>query len=265
MNPVSSANRDANQKLVDQYTEIARLAGGLAHEIKNPLSTISLNMELLAEDFADPQTPQQRRALTKIQAVQRECRRLQDLLDGFLSFAKVRRPKLASINLNQVVRQVLSFFQPKAQQSRIEVVDYLATDLPTVLLDAEAFYGALLNLVLNAQQAMPNGGQLVVRTSPTPDGVALDLIDTAAGWTKTRGRRFSRRSSPPSPAVRAWDSLLPARSSRPMAVRFPSRASWAAAPSLRSSFRPPPASLPRQPVVSCRKKARLKAGMPAAS
>ncbi len=191
MNPVSSANRDANQKLVDQYTEIARLAGGLAHEIKNPLSTISLNMELLAEDFADPQTPQQRRALTKIQAVQRECRRLQDLLDGFLSFAKVRRPKLASINLNQVVRQVLSFFQPKAQQSRIEVVDYLATDLPTVLLDAEAFYGALLNLVLNAQQAMPNGGQLVVRTSPTPDGVALDLIDTGCGMDEnTRSQVF---------------------------------------------------------------------------
>lgn len=191
MNRPSQADRDANQKLVDQYTEIARLAGGLAHEIKNPLSTISLNMELLAEDFADPQTPQQRRALSKIQVVQRECRRLQDLLDGFLNFAKVRLPKLEPTNLNQVVRQVLSFFQPKAEQSRIEVIDYLATDLPTVLLDVEAFYGALLNLVLNAQQAMPNGGQLVVRTSPTADGVALDLIDTGCGMDEnTRSQIF---------------------------------------------------------------------------
>ncbi len=79
------------------------------------------------------------------------------------------------------VRQVLDFFRPKAAEARIEIVDYLASDLPTVLLDREAFHGALLNLVLNAEQAMPDGGQLVVRTYGTPDGVALDLIDTGCG------------------------------------------------------------------------------------
>jgi two-component system, NtrC family, sensor histidine kinase HydH len=173
---------DVNQKLVDQYTEIAKLAGGLAHEIKNPLSTIRLNMELLAEDFSEAaDNPLHRRALSKVQVVQRECQRLQDLLDDFLSFAKVRRLKLESTSLNQQVRQVLDFFAPKARQSRIEVLDFLASDLPLVLLDREAFYGAVLNLVLNAQQAMPNGGQLVVRTSATGDGVAMDLIDTGTG------------------------------------------------------------------------------------
>ena len=63
---------DINQKLVDQYTEIAKLAGGLAHEIKNPLSTIRLNMELLAEDFGeDAENPLHRRALAKMQVMQR--------------------------------------------------------------------------------------------------------------------------------------------------------------------------------------------------
>ncbi len=61
------------------------------------------------------------------------------------------------------------------------MVDYLTTDLPTVLLDCENFRGALLNLVLNAQQAMPDGGQLVVRTYGTAEGVAMDLIDTGQG------------------------------------------------------------------------------------
>ena len=173
---------DAHQKLVDQYTEIAKLAGGLAHEIKNPLSTIRLNMELLAEDFAgDADNPLHRRALTKVQRVQRECQRLQDLLDDFLHFARVRQLKLEPTGLNHVVRDLLHFFQPKAKQSKIELIDYLAADLPTVLLDREAFYGAMLNLFLNAQQSMPNGGQLVVRTSQTYDGVLLDLIDTGAG------------------------------------------------------------------------------------
>ena len=81
-----------NQKLVDQYTEIAQLAGGLAHEIKNPLSTIGLNIELLAEDLAG----MSRRAGAGLAKDRRradgECQRLQDLLNDFLTFARVRKP-----------------------------------------------------------------------------------------------------------------------------------------------------------------------------
>jgi signal transduction histidine kinase len=186
-----SSSNDVNQKLVDQYTEIARLAGGLAHEIKNPLSTIRLNMELLAEDISDSEAPRDRRALAKVQVVQRECERLQQLLDDFLGFAKLRRLNLEPSNLNQQVRRMLDFFGPKAKEAGIEVVDYLASDLPTVLLDREAFHGALLNLVLNAEQAMPGGGQLVVRTSAAGDDVALDLIDTGCGMDqRTRDKIF---------------------------------------------------------------------------
>src|SRR5262245_14009666 len=92
---------ELNQRLVEQYTEIATLAGGLAHEIKNPLSTIRLNMELLAEDFAEPQSPRDRRALGKIATMQRECQRLQNLLDDFLNFARQGRINLEPSNLNE--------------------------------------------------------------------------------------------------------------------------------------------------------------------
>ncbi|NUQ60881.1 MAG: sensor histidine kinase [Pirellulales bacterium] len=179
--PPASTASESERKLVDQYTEIARLAGALAHEIKNPLSTIRLSMELLAEELRNPETPRERRALAKVAVVERECQRLQELLDSFLSFTKVRKLKLEPSNLNQQVKQVLQFFQPKAHDAGIEVIDYLAADLPTVLLDREAFHGALLNLVINAEQAMPQGGQLVVRTSDRGDGVRLDLIDTGCG------------------------------------------------------------------------------------
>lgn len=171
----------ANQKLVDQYTEIAQLAGGLAHEIKNPLSTIRLNMELLAEDFGDAETPRERRALAKITTVQRECQRLQDLLDDFLSYAKPRRLELQSSNLNQEVERVFDFFRPQASDNGIELVRYLDPDLPPVPLDRETFHAALLNLVLNAQQAMPEGGQLVARTQVHDGRVRLDLIDNGSG------------------------------------------------------------------------------------
>ncbi len=176
-----SAKSDSGA-LLERYTEIARLAGGLAHEIKNPLSTISLNMELLAEDFAGQDDAKIRRSLRKIETVQRECQRLQTLLDDFLNFAKVRRLRQEPTVLNEQVKRTVEFFRPRAREVGIELVDYLTGDLPTVLLDREAFQGALLNLLINAEQAL-NGepGQIILKTYPTPEGVGLDVIDTGPG------------------------------------------------------------------------------------
>lgn len=175
------ARIDDSQRLIDQYTEIARLAGALAHEIKNPLSTIRLNLELLAEDFADSENPRERRALGRIQIVQRECDRLQTILDDFLKFTRADRLNLQPANLNEEIRRTLQFFLPRAREARIQLMDFLASDLPTVLLDRAAFQTALQNLIINAFQAMPQGGELVIRTVPSPDGVVIDLIDTGSG------------------------------------------------------------------------------------
>jgi len=182
---------DETRTLADRYTEIAALAGALAHEIKNPLSTIRLNMELLAEDFGPAESTRDRRALAKVNTVLRECQRLQDLLDDFLKFARLRPLRLESCSLNDQIERALDFFQPQAEESSIEIVRYLDPDLPAVRLDRETFQGALLNLLLNAQQAMPGGGQFVVRSKPTPSGVAIDLIDTGVGMDeKTRSQIF---------------------------------------------------------------------------
>ncbi len=171
----------AVQRLMDQYTEIARLAGALAHEIRNPLSTIRLNMELLSEDLDESQSPAAQRAAKRIDLVHRECQRLQDLLDDFLNYAKVRHLDLKPIDLNAEIAETLDFFEPEAQEASIEIIRYLDPDLPRVMLDPEAFRGALLNLILNAKQAMPGGGQLVARTTATNGNVAIYLIDTGCG------------------------------------------------------------------------------------
>ena len=178
---MAAGTAELHQKLIDQYTEIAQLAGALAHEIKNPLSTIRLNMQLLAEDFDEPETPAQMRAAKRVAVVQRECQRLQDLLDDFLNFAKARRLTLEPKNLNDEIDEALEFFQPRADEAGVEILCYLDPDLPRVQLDAEAFRGALLNLMLNAIQAMPDGGDLIVRTTATDKQVILHLIDTGVG------------------------------------------------------------------------------------
>jgi len=138
-------------------------------------------MELLTEDLEEVQSPAGRRAVKRIDLMHRECQRLQDLLDDFLNYAKVRRLDLQPTDLNAEVSDIFEFFQPEADQAGIEIVCYLDPELPSVLLDREAFRGALLNLVLNAKQAMPDGGQLVARTNAIKGTVALVLIDTGCG------------------------------------------------------------------------------------
>lgn len=172
---------DDNRRLQDQYTELAQLAGSLAHEIKNPLSVIRMNMDLLAEDFEDAETPRERRALTKIAMVNEQCGRLENLLNDFLRFARVSKTGLRPGNLNSQVERVLDLFAPQAHDSEVEVIRYLDPDLPSVMMDAQSLQAALLNLVKNALEAMPGGGELMVRTYVTRSGAALDLIDTGCG------------------------------------------------------------------------------------
>jgi signal transduction histidine kinase len=187
----AAQNGESLERLLASYDELAALAGSLAHEIKNPLSVIRMNMELLAEDFADAQTPRDRRALAKIEMVTRQCTRLENLLNDFLRFSKVRRLELRMGNLNEQVERVLDLFAPQASEQQVEIVRYLDADLPSIQLNAETLQAALVNLVKNALEAMPDGGQLIARTRMTRTGVALDLIDTGCGMDeKTAVKMF---------------------------------------------------------------------------
>ncbi|QDU30099.1 Sporulation kinase E [Anatilimnocola aggregata] len=178
------------EELRAQYVELAELAGSLAHEIKNPLSVIRMNMELLAEDFADPATPKERRALAKIEMVTRQCTRLENLLNDFLRFSRLRNLELRLGNLNEQIERVLDLFEPQAIENGVEVIRYLDPDLPSVKLDPETVQAALVNLVKNALEAMPTGGQFVARTRLTRTGVALDLIDTGCGMDERTAMRM---------------------------------------------------------------------------
>ncbi|MEQ8787928.1 MAG: ATP-binding protein [Pirellulaceae bacterium] len=172
---------DEQHPLLAQYNELAELAGSLAHEIKNPLSVIRMNMDLLAEDFRDAETPRERRALRKIDVVHKQCTRLENLLNDFMRFARLRTLDLKAGNLNDQIERVLDLFAPQAEENGVDILRYLDADLPIILLEERTLEAALLNLVKNALESMPGGGQLVVRTRVTRTGVALDLIDTGCG------------------------------------------------------------------------------------
>jgi two-component system sensor histidine kinase HydH len=167
----------------EQYAELAELAGSFIHEIKNHLSTLGLNLQLLAEDFAEPQSQRERRAHDRIQRLQGECRRLVDVSNDFLRFAHIKDLKREPADLAEVVDEMVDFFGPTARGAGIELKLYLPGDLPRLALDRELFKQALLNLMLNAQQAMPDGGTLTVQAEAQPGEVCLSLIDTGGGMT----------------------------------------------------------------------------------
>ena len=169
------------ERLLQQYQELAQLAGELAHEIKNPLSVIRMNMDLLAEDFRDAASQRERRALRTIDTVRSQCTRLENLLRDFLKFSHMRRLQLRPGSLNEQVERILDFYAPHAGERGVEVTKYLDPDLPSIRMDIESLEASLMNLVKNAIEAMPDGGQLTARTRVTRGGVALDLIDTGYG------------------------------------------------------------------------------------
>ena len=175
------ADIDDIDELRQRYSKLAALAGSLAHEVKNPLSVIRMNMELLYEDLEDSESLQARRASERVQIVNRQCVRLETMLNDFLRFTRFSSMVFTSGSLNEQVRQVLEFFESLARKQGIEVESYLESDLPSIKLDPQTLQAALVNLVKNAIEAMPNGGLLVARTRITRNGVALDLIDTGCG------------------------------------------------------------------------------------
>lgn len=187
----SAFNPDERDRLQAQNLELATLAGGLAHEIRNPLSTIRMNLELLAEDLGDEDIPAGRRMLERVGKLQKECANLEGVLNDFLQFSRAGQPDLSECSLNDEVEDFLRFIEPQAAEQGVELQPHFDANLPTVMLDSKLIRQVLNNLARNALQAMPQGGTLEFLTMPRDGGIVLEVIDTGEGMNgKTVSRMF---------------------------------------------------------------------------
>lgn len=165
----------------DHLTDVAELAGGFIHEIKNHISTFNLNLQLLADDFADPQTPRERRAKQRIDRLLDQCQRLVSVSNDFLRFVRSEDLRKLPTNIEDAVAEIVDFVEPTAKAANINIRTYVNNGVPAVSLDRDLFKQALLNLVLNAEQAMPDGGELTFLARSDDHSVYLDVIDTGCG------------------------------------------------------------------------------------
>jgi len=176
-----------------QLEELSKLTGGLAHEIKNPLSTVKINLKLVGEDLEDfgrtdsadsgssRNTEKLSRALRKLAVIEKETDRLEQILDGFLHY--VGRPdlQLTTVDINELVSDMIDFYSPQARTHAVTIHQGLHKEPLICKLDADMLKQVLLNLFINAQQAMSGGGELMVRTDRQGQKAVLEISDTGSG------------------------------------------------------------------------------------
>ncbi len=171
----------ARAKGHDNLVELAHLAGGLAHEIKNPLSTINMNLKLLSEDLGRYHDEEHARFQRRIGAIQQESQRLREILDDFLHYAGKHELHPQRVDLRQVVTELADFFAAQASVAHI-VLRTSAPEHPVLAdIDINLIKQALLNLMLNAAQAMTHGGELLIRVGADRARAVIEVIDTGPG------------------------------------------------------------------------------------
>jgi len=178
---------------MNDVEQLGRLLGELAHEIKNPLSTIKVNLKLVDEELADwdetgcdknslarsrQKFPRARR---KIGVISKEADRLEQILESFLRYADRAKPQLASVDINELMSDMVDFYLPQGNSHSLTIRQQFSAEPLICRADADMLKQAVLNLFINAQQAMTNSGELMVRTAKQDRFAQIIISDTGAG------------------------------------------------------------------------------------
>jgi len=174
---------EAQAQMDDRLAYVGGLAAGLAHEIRNPLNVLSMNLQMLEEDLVHrvgaEGTGDTRQYLGTLQG---EIRRLSSLVDNFLSYARPSAPRFASRNLNEVVSGTCQLVRPQFEAKGIALREQPSQVLPMVELDEGLIRQALMNILMNAVQILKTGGMVTVETGIAPDGgVQVAVTDDGPG------------------------------------------------------------------------------------
>lgn len=177
----SARRLTARAKGQERLIESGQLVGGLAHEIKNPLSTINVNLKLLSEDLARYHDEEHRRLAIRLDTVQIEANRVNDILDDFMRFAGKYELSVTLIDLRQAIEELLDFFAPQAAAGGVVLRSTLPDQPVNCRVDVNLIKQAMLNLMINAVQAMTAGGELLIRLSSQRGDAVVEVIDTGPG------------------------------------------------------------------------------------
>jgi len=161
----------------DRLSAISRVSSGVAHEVKNPLNAILLHVEVAKAKLARGDTEIQQ----QMEIISREILRLDRVVKTFLDFTRPMELKLATVPLQELVGEIVELARPQADASRIRVSVEQQAEGAEVRVDRDLLKQAVLNVVVNAMQAMPEGGELRFEAVAGEDTAEIRISDTGAG------------------------------------------------------------------------------------
>ncbi len=163
----------------DKLAALGTLSAGIAHEINNPIGIITSRVEVMLLEAEGGELPAELRK--DLDVILRHARRVASITQGLLSFARQSSGARGPVNLNQVVEEILQLVGKDMSRARVEVATKLEEGLPDIVADANAIGQVLLNLLTNAQRAMPDGGEIVIETSRLAGAVRVTIHDNGTG------------------------------------------------------------------------------------
>jgi len=177
----------------ERLAVVGSMAAQVAHEIRNPLGAIFLNLDLIGEEL-NVFVNSNRRSAAECQALLREMRsqvlRIRQVLQDYLRFARMPKSERAVVSLKGFLEEKLNFVQPLLDQRRVDLRKTFDPSLPPVYADAEQLWEVLLNLIRNAVDAMPAGGNLTVSTKRNDAEVLVSVSDNGRGMTEEEARNL---------------------------------------------------------------------------
>ncbi len=160
----------------DRLSALGALSAGIAHEIRNPLASIKGTAEILQEDFPPPH-----KKYDFLQILIKEVDRLNKVVENFLSFARPQPPDLGPCEVSAVINSVLELVKHPAHKTNVSIKTSFDLQRPDLIADEEQLKQAFLNIILNALQAMPHGGELSVATVHKAPWVEIYFQDQGPG------------------------------------------------------------------------------------
>ena len=170
---------------------IGQLAANVAHELNNPLQGIVTYSHLLLEHI--PDDSESEKTSSSIQRIVTQANRCRDIIRGLLDFSRQRKPDATVCNINSVMQECLTFVENQASFQNIEFVEHFNPDLPLILVDPSQMQQVFLNMIINAAEAMEEGGELTIQTKldPAEEFITIEISDTGHGIPEENfGRLF---------------------------------------------------------------------------
>ncbi len=173
----------------ERLATIGEMSAKVAHEIRNPLSSISLNTELLYDEISNDNGERKSDAENLIQSILNEVDTLTAISDEYLQFARFPKLETRPASINEVLIELTKFFNKEIVQRCISLKENYAPDLPQILLDTKQIKQAFLNILKNSFESMPEGGELSITTRLKDENVEVKITDTGSGINRSDVRR----------------------------------------------------------------------------